>query len=602
MADQGDTYDLLLNVDATPVAKAEQVVDQAEAEIYKFGTVTDVSMKTVEKSMQRAATETYHFADEVRHLTQEEARELVTTMVKADQGVGKLSGSLSSARGGVRDMGRATLEGARALEDLQYGIGGIVNNVPGLVMAVGGTMGMAGLFNVLLVGANQLVKHWDDVERAFSNTYALPEAADKTRILSKELDTARQRMEELEKAGHGTAGQIEEYNKLTAETVRLEKAITTEKEKQARIKAVQEVKTDEETDFIKRRKEIAQDFVAENKEQLIAALAESSRRGSQVKYEQAMEDMDTFRGKDAAKFNEAFERAKQYDVSRKDTAAGRDVNRKHAMDIIGKLLEGDLGALELIRGANARDGFGDQRRFPYHTENALGTMTPEFMRASDQRKAREKKAEDDKKEADKLSKEEDAERKQRSDQYGKEIDERNKRLSDRDKEIERNKKAEQADLSKRVAESGRHTAEVVHDLESGGLEKQAAAMAATLRAQGGALDAQGRFRRMDADQQRAALTQALVGQIQAQRPDLSLMQAMGAATAIAAHAQQDVNKRLTSIGFQGLSAQERLVNVAGSLNAEVAQLGLKQNDVQRRVADLERRVQARNNLNRGAVR
>lgn len=73
------------------------------------------------------------------------------------------------AAGSSRSMGYAALEASRALEDLQYGFGGVVNNLPGLIQLLGFGAGAAGAVSVLAVGINQLVKHSDEIARVFSS-------------------------------------------------------------------------------------------------------------------------------------------------------------------------------------------------------------------------------------------------------------------------------------------------------------------------------------------------------------------------------------------------------------------------------------------------
>jgi hypothetical protein len=63
-------------------------------------------------------------------------------------------------------MGRAALEFSRAAEDAQYGIAGVLNNLPGLVMMLGGGAGLAGALSLAAVGATQLVKHLGGINAA----------------------------------------------------------------------------------------------------------------------------------------------------------------------------------------------------------------------------------------------------------------------------------------------------------------------------------------------------------------------------------------------------------------------------------------------------
>lgn len=63
-----------------------------------------------------------------------------------------------AAKKATGDSGRATLEFSRALEDSQYGIAGVLNNIPGLVQMLGGGAGLAGVISIAAVGITFLVK------------------------------------------------------------------------------------------------------------------------------------------------------------------------------------------------------------------------------------------------------------------------------------------------------------------------------------------------------------------------------------------------------------------------------------------------------------
>lgn len=115
-------------------------------------------------------------------------------------------GKMDRAAGGTRNFGQAALEGSRALEDLQYGIGGVVNNIPSLVMGLGMGAGVAGAISVVAVGASQLYKNWDAVSAAFGSSTAdikavkgaikdLGEAFDKD--LNGKLKDARTQLKDL---------------------------------------------------------------------------------------------------------------------------------------------------------------------------------------------------------------------------------------------------------------------------------------------------------------------------------------------------------------------------------------------------------------------
>lgn len=54
------------------------------------------------------------------------------------------------------NSGRALLEFSRAFEDAQFGINGILNNLPGLIAALGGTAGLAGVISIVAVAGSVL--------------------------------------------------------------------------------------------------------------------------------------------------------------------------------------------------------------------------------------------------------------------------------------------------------------------------------------------------------------------------------------------------------------------------------------------------------------
>ena len=87
--------------------------------------------------------------------------------VKLGTQLERVEAHTARAAGGTRNMGQAALEASRGLEDLQYGIGGVVNNIPSLVMAFGGGAGLTAAISLGAVAINQLVKHSGDLINQF---------------------------------------------------------------------------------------------------------------------------------------------------------------------------------------------------------------------------------------------------------------------------------------------------------------------------------------------------------------------------------------------------------------------------------------------------
>jgi hypothetical protein len=57
---------------------------------------------------------------------------------------------------GQGNAGTAVLEASRAFEDMQYGIRGVLNNIPSLIFALGGSAGLAGVISVAAVAGSAL--------------------------------------------------------------------------------------------------------------------------------------------------------------------------------------------------------------------------------------------------------------------------------------------------------------------------------------------------------------------------------------------------------------------------------------------------------------
>ncbi len=72
---------------------------------------------------------------------------------KASEGIKEVKNE-STHLGNSGDGGRAVLEFSRAFEDAQYGIRGVLNNLPGLIAALGGGAGLAGVISVLAVAGS----------------------------------------------------------------------------------------------------------------------------------------------------------------------------------------------------------------------------------------------------------------------------------------------------------------------------------------------------------------------------------------------------------------------------------------------------------------
>ena len=131
---------------------------------------------------------------------------LAGTSAGAAKQLGKVAKEAPKVTKSSANMGRAVLEGSRAFEDLQYGIRGVLNNIPGLVMALGGGAGVAGAVSLLAVSLSilapklkELIGEEDD-EKLQDYADKLAEIKDKVRDLAeaKGEAAAREFLENLD--------------------------------------------------------------------------------------------------------------------------------------------------------------------------------------------------------------------------------------------------------------------------------------------------------------------------------------------------------------------------------------------------------------------
>lgn len=100
---------------------------------------------------------------------------------------------------GMRNAGMSVLMFSQALEDAQYGVRGVMNNIPGLVMALGGGPGLAGVASLATVAISQLIQHWDDLTKLWDQN-ATQNEAQHFEQLGKAIATTREEMDKMVEA------------------------------------------------------------------------------------------------------------------------------------------------------------------------------------------------------------------------------------------------------------------------------------------------------------------------------------------------------------------------------------------------------------------
>lgn len=124
---------------------------------------------------------------------------------KVAQSSNQLDRNSQKATRSVKNMGQGALQAAYFFDDLQYGIRGIMNNIPGLVMGFGGGAGLAGAVSIAVLAGAKLYE-W------MGNTEA------KSKELAKALEQQNEAIRESQKivASFNNEAALKTSNDLTA--------------------------------------------------------------------------------------------------------------------------------------------------------------------------------------------------------------------------------------------------------------------------------------------------------------------------------------------------------------------------------------------------
>lgn len=89
---------------------------------------------------------------------------LENTGKKGEQAGGAVAKGGKQGAAAVKNMGNGALQAAYFFDDLQYGIRGVMNNIPGLVMGFGGSMGLAGALSLAVLAGKVLYDLLDETD------------------------------------------------------------------------------------------------------------------------------------------------------------------------------------------------------------------------------------------------------------------------------------------------------------------------------------------------------------------------------------------------------------------------------------------------------
>ena len=151
---------------------------------------------------------------------------------RGDGGKGGKGGKGNTVQGGASNAGMAMLMFSQGLEDAQYGLKGVLNNIPPLVMAMGGSAGLAGTVSIAAVALTQLTKVFaklnQEQELAEGNAKRFAHFTARTTKAAQDAEDAGQSQAEAYQTQFRMMDQQREYQ--TAELARKEKLAAAERD------------------------------------------------------------------------------------------------------------------------------------------------------------------------------------------------------------------------------------------------------------------------------------------------------------------------------------------------------------------------------------
>ena len=103
--------------------------------------------------------------------------------------INELQGQLR--RLNTRGASQGMIEVSRAMDDVQYGIQGVMNNVQQMAFMMGASGGLVLAITGVTVAANQLVKHWEKVRDVLKSVFLGGEDANRYREAIEKIEADR---------------------------------------------------------------------------------------------------------------------------------------------------------------------------------------------------------------------------------------------------------------------------------------------------------------------------------------------------------------------------------------------------------------------------
>jgi hypothetical protein len=150
-----------------------------------------------------------------------------TNIGEAEQKLERLGQAATGASSKMAGFGQSALQAGRVVQDFtQGGIAGILNNIEGLSMALGGGAGLAGVMTIVGVAAFLL----KDKIKALTDVFSegkdkIPETTDRLERLTESLKKNKEATDELRKQESLNFFDMEKYRDLLADTAKKEEEL-----------------------------------------------------------------------------------------------------------------------------------------------------------------------------------------------------------------------------------------------------------------------------------------------------------------------------------------------------------------------------------------
>ena len=148
-------------------------------------------LKQLNDAFSRGAIHGDQFRAEQKALT-DQLNAATQAMNRQAQATHQVNTASAGGAGGMKNMGMAAMQAAYFMDDMQYGLKGVVNNIPMLLSSMGLGMGLTGVVSIAAVGVNVLVGHLKDLEGIFGDFG--------TSTAKSEVEQLTERVEKLDRA------------------------------------------------------------------------------------------------------------------------------------------------------------------------------------------------------------------------------------------------------------------------------------------------------------------------------------------------------------------------------------------------------------------